>query len=458
MPGVRGKAAILAVADIFGYPLLFFWGEVWYNTSVYFFFPVYHSDKEVEAMALHIENEAARCLNCKVPMCQKGCPIRTPIPKVIELFKENKIMEAGELLFQNNPLSYICALVCDHGSQCYGHCVLGKKGTPVQFFDIEKFISDAYLARMSYQVAEPTGKSVAVIGCGPAGMTAAIVLAQNGYDVTIFERKDMIGGMPQYGIPEFRLGHATFVRYKKLLLGLGIKVRPNTTIGGALKIEDLFRDGYSAIFVGTGAWRPRTLGIEGESLANVHYGVSYLENPSHHDLGNRVVVIGMGNVAMDVARTAFRGGSQEVILVSNTMKATASEHEMSYAKLDGAEFVYGKSVVRITEEGPIFRSVRFDENGEIVGFEEDEELMPASSVIIAVSQVPKDKLIQSTYHLEGDERGLLVVDENYMTTREGVFAAGDVVTGPKTVVHAVEGAKKAAQAMMRYMEKEDKKD
>lgn len=403
-------------------------------------------------MSLHIEHEAARCLNCKVPMCQKGCPISTPIPKVIGLFKEQKIMEAGKVLFENNPLSFICATVCDHGSQCYGHCVLGKKGTPVQFYDIEKFVSDTYLARMSYERKPSNGKSVGVIGCGPAGMTAAIVLARNGYDVTIFESKDMIGGMTQYGIPEFRLGHPVFVRYKKLLLGLGIKVRPNTTIGGALKIEDLFRDGYSAIFVGTGAWRPRTLNIQGESLAHVHYGISYLENPSHHDLGTNVVVIGMGNVAMDVARTAFRGGAQTVTLVSNSLHATASEHEMDYTRLDGAEFVYGKSVTRITEEGPMFRTVLFDDEGNVTGFATDEELMSATSVVIAVSQLPKDKLIQSTYHLEGNDMGLLVVDDNYMTTREGVFAAGDVVTGPKTVVHAVEGAKKAAEAMMRYME------
>ncbi len=404
-------------------------------------------------MSLHIENEANRCLNCKVPMCQKGCPISTPIPQVIQLFKEQKIMEAGKLLYENNPLSFICATVCDHGSQCYGHCVLGKKGTPVQFFEIEKFISDTYLARMGYDRKPSNGKSVAVIGCGPAGMTAAIVLARNGYDVTIFESKDMIGGMTQYGIPEFRLGHPVFVRYKKLLLGLGIKVRPNTTIGGALKIEDLFRDGYASIFVGTGAWRPRTLNIQGESLAHVHYGISYLENPSHHDLGTDVVIIGMGNVAMDVARTAFRGGAQNVTLVSNSLTATASEHEMDYTRLDGAEFIYGKSVTKITEKGPMFRTVLFDDDGNVTGFADDEELMPATAVVIAVSQMPKDKLIQSTYHLEGNDRGLLVVDENYMTTREGVFAAGDVVTGPKTVVHAVDGAKRAAEAMMRYMER-----
>ncbi len=403
-------------------------------------------------MSLHIENEALRCLNCKVPLCQQGCPVHTPIPHIISLFKENKVMEAGEELFLNNPMSLICATVCDHGAQCYGHCVLGRKGTPVQFYDIEKFISDTYLDRMKYDTAPSTGKTVAVVGCGPAGMTAAILLAKAGYGVTIFERKDRVGGMPQYGIPDFRLPRSVFHRYKKLLLGLGIQVRPNTTIGGALKIEDLFRDGYSTIFLGTGTWRPRTLGIQGESLANVHFGVSYLENPSHHLLGDNVVVIGMGNVAMDVARTAFRNGAQRVTLVSNDLKATASDHEMDYARLDGAEFVFGKSVTRITPEGPLFKTVLFDEEGKAVGLSDEEELMPATSVIISVSQVPKDKLLLSTDHLEGSERGLLLVDENYMTTREGVFAAGDVVTGPSTVVHAVEGAKRAAQAMMRYME------
>lgn len=230
------------------------------------------------------------------------------------------------------------------------------------------------------------------------------------------------------------------------------QVRLNTTIGGALKIEDLFRDGYASLFVGTGAWRPRTLDIEGESLANVHFGVSYLENPKHHELGDTVAVIGMGNVAMDVARTAFRHGVQRVVLFSRDNTSTASSHEMSYAQLDGVELVYGKQIVRIQPEGPVFKASILNEQGQVTGYEENEELFHADSVIIAVSQRPKDKLILSTEHLEGTARGLLVVDENHMTTRKGIFAAGDVVTGPLTVVHAVAEAKDAAAAMMRYME------
>jgi len=407
-------------------------------------------------MALHIENEANRCLNCKIPMCQKNCPISTPIPHIIQMFKEKKIQEAGKELFENNPLSVVCSTVCNHEAQCAGHCVLAKKGTPVQFFSIEHFISDSFLARFKPGDIVRNGKRAAVIGSGPSGLTVAIILASNGYDVTIFERKNNLGGMLRYGIPEFRLSNMYLERYKKLLDKLGVQVRLNTTIGGALRIDNLFRDGYSAIFVGTGAWRPRTLDIEGESLANVHFGISYLENSLHHTIGETVAIIGMGNVAMDVARTVFRHGAQRVMLFSRDNTATASSHEMSYASLDGAEFIYGKQIIRITPEGPVFRNSVFDENGNVTGVEGEEELVRADNVIIAISQRPKDKLLLSTDHLEGTAKGLLIVDENQMTTHPGVFAAGDVVTGPMTVVHAVEGAKRAAAAMMKYMEQEQK--
>lgn len=406
-------------------------------------------------MSLRIETEANRCLNCKKPQCMEYCPVHTPIPQIIQKFKENKVMEAGEQLFGNNPMSVVCATVCNHEAQCAGHCVLGKKDTPVQFYDIERFVSDGYLSRMRPVCAPKNGKRVAVIGSGPAGLTVAIILAKNGYSVTIFERKNDIGGMLRYGIPEFRLSNTVIDRYKQLLDKLNIQVRLNTTIGGALKIDDLLRDGYNSVFVGTGAWRPRTLNIRGECLANVHFGISYLENPRHHDLGETVAVIGMGNVAMDVARTAFRYGAQRVMLFSRGIHASASSHEMSYAKLDGAEFIYGKQIVRIDPEGPVFKTSIIGDDGKITGYEDGEELVPADSVIIAVSQRPKDKLILSTEHLEGTAKGLLVVDEDNMTTHPGVFAAGDVVTGPLTVVHAVEDAKKTAAAMMKYMEKAD---
>ncbi|MDE7231368.1 MAG: NAD(P)-dependent oxidoreductase [Oscillospiraceae bacterium] len=404
-------------------------------------------------MSLRIETEASRCLNCKNPQCMKFCPVHTPIPQLIQKFKDGKVMEAGAALFENNPLSVVCATVCNHEAQCAGHCVLGKKDTPVQFYEIEKFVSDAYLSRIRPERKLLNGKRAAIIGSGPAGITVAIMLAKEGYGVTIFERKNDIGGMLRYGIPEFRLPNSVIDRYKKLLDKLGVQIRLNTTIGGALKIDDLFRDGYDSVFVGTGAWRPRTLNVEGECLANVHFGISYLENPSHHELGETVAIIGMGNVAMDVARTAFRHGAERVMLFARSNKATASSHEMSYAKLDGAEFIYGKQITRITPEGPVFKTSIFDAEGNIIDYKDDEELVRADSVIIAASQRPKDKLILSTEHLEGTAKGLLVVDENNMTTHPGVFAAGDVITGPLTVVHAVEDAKKTARAMMEYMDK-----
>lgn len=403
-------------------------------------------------MALHIIDEANRCLNCKKPRCQQGCPVHTPIPEIIQLFNENKLMEAGEKLFENNPLSAICSTVCNHEMQCAGHCVLGKKGNPIHFSSVENFISDAYLDRMTCEKAKQKGKSVAIIGGGPAGMTAAMLLAKEGYGVTIFEAKDKIGGILQYGIPDFRLPKSILTRYKKKMLEMGVQIRPNTTMGGALKIEDLFRDGYSCVFIGTGVWRPKTLGIRGESLGNVHFGLDYLANPTAYNLGETVAIIGMGNAAMDVARTALRGGTQKVMLFARGKNSTASSHEMSYARLDGAEFIFGKAIDSITPEGPVFKDSIFDENDKVVGYSEETELVRADSTIISVSQGPKNKLILTTEGLKGSDQGLLIVDENLMTTCKGVFAAGDVVHGSKTVVEAVEEAKRAVKAMIEYME------
>lgn len=403
-------------------------------------------------MALHIIDEANRCLNCKKPMCQQGCPVHTPIPHIIQMFKENRLMEAGEELFQNNPMSVICATVCNHEEQCAGHCVLGRKGNAVHFSSIEHYISDMYLERMKIEQKEKKQQKVAVIGAGPAGMTVAILLAQQGYGVTVFEWKDKIGGIMQYGIPEFRLPKTVLDRYKNRMEELGIQIRPNTTIGAVLKIEDLLRDGYASIFIGTGTWKPRNLGIHGECLGNVHFGIDYLANASTYNLGKNVAVIGMGNAAMDVARTALRNGAEHVTLYARGNEIAASSHEVSYATLDGAEFVFGMQIDSINEKGPIFKKTILDEKENIIGEEEELVQVEADSTIISISQGPRKKLIRTTFGLEGSDKGLLIVDDNYMTTKPGVFAAGDVITGSKTVVHAVDGAKKAAEAMIQYME------
>ena len=202
-------------------------------------------------MAQHVLDEAQRCLNCKVPQCQKGCPIHTPIPEVIRLLLDGHLDDAGWKLFENNPLTTVCSLVCNHENQCEGHCVLGKKGAPVHFSTIENYISSTYSSKMVRGPAPSNGIRVAIIGSGPAGLTIAVILARKGYQVTIFESKDKIGGVLRYGIPEFRLPKSVLddFEYRHLRLK-GIKVRPNTVIGGAIGIDDLFRDGYKAIFIG----------------------------------------------------------------------------------------------------------------------------------------------------------------------------------------------------------------
>ena len=403
-------------------------------------------------MELHIVSEANRCLNCKKPMCQQGCPIHTPIPQVIQMFRQGKLTEAGQILFENNPLSAICALICNHEQQCARHCVLGKKGSPVHFSSIENYISEMYLDRITLPKPESRGKKVAVIGAGPAGITAAIGLASAGYGVTVFEWHSKIGGIMQYGIPEFRLPKSLLQRYQKQMEAMGIQIRLNTTIGAVLMIDDLFRDGYASVFIGTGAEKPLRLGIPGETLGNVHFGLNYLANPDAYHLGENVAVIGMGNAAMDVARTALRHGARKVTLYARGNKISASSSEVEYARLDGADFRFGMQIQEITPKGPVFQKTILDEEDRIVGFEENLEQVEADSVIISISQMPRRKLVRITAGLEAGERGRLVVDENYMTTRPGVFAAGDVTTGAKTVVHAVQAAKQAAQAMMRYME------
>ena len=336
-------------------------------------------------MALHIVAEANRCLNCKNPRCQQGCPVHTPIPMVIQLFKENRLMEAGEMLFDNNPLSAVCSVVCNHEKQCAGNCIRGKKDTPVHFSSIEEYISDMYLDRMVITKPEKRDKRVAVIGCGPAGMTVAIRLARQGYPVTVFEWKGKIGGLLQYGIPEFRLPKSYLDRFQTRMEEMGITIRTNTTIGSVLMIDELFRDGYASIFIGTGAEKPRSLGIKGESFGNVHFGLNYLANPKGHKLGDRVAIIGMGNAAMDVARTALRNGSRHVTLYARSKNVTASSSEVSYAELDGAEFVYGMQIQEITEQGPVFRRSIFDEEDRVIGSEEELIQVEADSTIISIS-------------------------------------------------------------------------
>lgn len=402
-------------------------------------------------MAEHVVNEAKRCLNCKKPLCRTGCPINTNIPEMIGEFLNGGISKAGEMVFENNPLSIVCSLVCDHEKQCEGHCILGKKGSPVHISSIENYISSTYFDQMVLERAEKKNKRAAVIGSGPAGITISIILAKRGYDVTVFETKEKIGGVLRYGIPEFRLPKTILDKYKKKMLELGIRFRPNTTIGGAIGIDDLFRDGYLAVFIGTGVWRPNSLRIKGETLGNVHFAIDYLVNPDSYELGDSLAIIGAGNSAMDVARTAIRKGVRDVTVYSHRNAIRASQLEVEYAKIDGVRFELCKSPVELTEEGPIMKTVEWNEEGVMHAIEGSEKLYKSDSIIVAISQGPKDKIVSTTQGIEVNKKGLIVTNESGETSRPGIFASGDVVNGAKTVVEAVHYSKMVADAMDEYM-------
>lgn len=401
-------------------------------------------------MAIHVVNEARRCLHCKKPMCREGCPISTNIPEVIELFRTGHKEDAGAMLYANNPLSVICSLVCDHDKQCEGHCVLGRKGAPVHFSSIENYISDSYLDHLHPEMQPKTGQRVAIIGSGPAGITISILLAQRGYQVTMFESREKIGGVLRYGIPEFRLPKSILDRYQKQLTQLGIRIRPNTAIGRTLTVDDLQRDGYEAIFIGTGVWKPKAMGIPGESLGNVNYAIDYLVNPDVYDLGDDLVVIGAGNSAMDVARTALRKGVRRVSVFCRRYQTAASVREVDYAKADGVEFFYGMRPTRIVDNGVYYKKVEMDEEGNITSTGE-EQFFPCSSVIIAISQGAQNRIVSTTTGLEMSSHGLLATNEHGETTREGIFASGDVVLGARTVVEAVKYSKQVADEMDAYL-------
>ncbi|MGL4739005.1 MAG: NAD(P)-dependent oxidoreductase [Cellulosilyticaceae bacterium] len=399
--------------------------------------------------------EANRCLKCKNARCKSHCPIATPIPEVIRLFEEDRLHEAGALLWGNNPLSAICAIVCPHENQCEGHCIKGIKDTPIPFYKIEEYISSAYLAELSIEKAPRNGKRVAIVGSGPAGVTAAIILAQKGYTVTMFEMRDKIGGVLTYGIPEFRLPRILITQLEQKLRQLGVMIKPNTLVGPVITLDKLLSDGYDAIFIGTGVWNPKTLGVKGETLGHVHYAIDYLKNPKGYHLGNRVCVIGAGNVAMDAARSAKYYGSESVYICYRRGEEdmTATKKEIAEAKEEGVLFNLYMSPTEITEEGVRFVATKkiLSEDGKatLETVPNSETLFACDTVIIAVSQVPKNNIVANTTGLE-TKYGLLTTDDLGHTTREGVFACGDVVSGARTVIEAVVNAKKVANSIDEY--------
>ena len=421
-----------------------------------FFLHVHRCERNGFQVEKTLVDEARRCLHCANPRCSKFCPVGTPIREMIQMFLDGRIAPAGEMLFENNPLSLVCSLVCPHERQCEGGCVLGIKGQPVNISAIEHYISDYYIHLLTPRYEKVPGRKVAIIGSGPAGITIAIILASRGYDITIFEAHDKIGGVMMYGIPEFRLPKSVLVSIKKKLREMGIRIRPNTMIGQVLTIDDLFRDGYKAVFIGTGVWKPRSLGIRGESLGHVHYAIDYLKNPEVYSLGERLCIIGAGNVAMDVARTAVRSGVREVSVLyrGDLDSITAERREVEMARIDGVRLVLNRAPVEITDDGVLCEdTVTVGEAGNVkfLPVEGSQKLFRADSVIIAISQGPRDVIVSSTTGIRIGEKGLVTTDNEGRTTREGVFASGDVVTGAKTVVEAVRVSKKVADAIDEYV-------
>ncbi|GKX65682.1 NAD(P)-dependent oxidoreductase [Inconstantimicrobium mannanitabidum] len=401
-----------------------------------------------------IISEAKRCLQCKNPFCKKACPVNTPFNEVVKLFLEGNIIKAGEILFNNNPLSVVCSLVCPHSNQCEGNCIRGRKGDSIKVSMVEHYISDYYLNFVSAEVKKNKDKKVGIIGSGPAGITIAIILASKGYDITIFEAHDKIGGVMRYGIPEFRLPKAILDKLREKLISMGVNIRPNTLIGSAITIDDLFRDGYKAVFIGTGVWNPKGLGIKGETFGHVHYAIDYLKSPEVYNLGEKVCIVGAGNVAMDVARTALRNGSRKVYIMYRKGETSmqADKNEIEFAKLEGVRFNFYQVPVEIKENGVEFihtRQASIDEKGkEIVELiEGSEEFFKADSVILAVGQKPRNNIISTSKGIDVNKEGLIVTDECGRTTKDGVFACGDVVTGAKTVVQAVKVAKIVAETI-----------
>ena len=413
-------------------------------------------------MALHIITEANRCLLCKKPLCQEGCPIHTPIPEVIRLFRENRLMEAGEMLFRNNPMSVVCSIVCDHGSQCAGNCIQNRKESPVLFYEIEKFISDAYLDRMPTSAPAEKKEAVAVIGSGPAGMTVAIILSKAGYQVTIFEERNMIGGMFRYGIPDYRLPSGILQHEIENIKRTGVKIHCNQKIGTQQYAK--LKEEYDAIMISIGAQKVATLKIRGEDLHGVYHGLDFLKRVALKDdldfTGKRVAVIGGGNTAIDSARTAIRLNAAQVHVIYRRtaddmpadkleLKDAIEEGVLIRPLLTPTRFIGGKGRVKQIELA-ILTPGEFDETGRKFPVDTGKRDIEDFDIVIpAISQAPDIEFLENS--LTSNANRINVNRHTQGTSEPGVFAGGDASRGPKDIVNAVADGKLAASNIDIYL-------
>lgn len=421
--------------------------------------------------------EASRCLSCKDPKCVEGCPVNVDIPGFIKLVCEEDFSGAIERIKGTNALPAICGRVCPQETQCEALCVLGKKGQPVAIGRLERFCAD-YERQTGVkvpEVPEPTGKKVAVVGSGPAGLTAAADLAKLGHKVTIFESLHKAGGVLSYGIPEFRLPKEIVRQEVEYIKQLGVELKPNYIIGRIKTLDELC-DEFDAVFLGTGAGLPSFMGISGENFNGVYSANEFLtrvnlmkaydpEYDTRVRVGKHVVVVGGGNVAMDAARSALRLGADEVSIVyrRGEDEMPARREEIEHAKEEGITFRLLTNPVRILGDEKFnvtaVECIKMelgepDKSGRRspVPVEGSEFTIPADVVVIAIGTSPNPIIFKGSEGLDQNRRGTVVADEETgATSKCGVFAGGDVVTGAATVISAMGAGKKAAKAIDEYL-------
>ncbi len=425
--------------------------------------------------------EAARCLNCKNKPCVAGCPVNVRIPEFIAKVAEGKFEEAYEIITSTNGLPAVCGRVCPQENQCEGKCVRGIKGESVSIGRLERFCADYHNEHSTEKPSKPesNGKKVAVIGGGPAGLTCAGDLAKKGYEVTIFEAFHTAGGVLVYGIPEFRLPKAIVKKEIENLEAMGVEIKTNMVIGRVLSVDELFEMGYKAIFIGSGAGLPSFMGIPGEDLVGVYSANEYLTRTNlmkayldDYDTpiieSKSVAVVGGGNVAMDAARCAKRLGAENVYIVyrRGMEEMPARKEEIHHAMEEGIIFKNLNNPVKIIgdEQGRVkaIECVEMelgepDDSGRrrpIVKEGSNFEL-PVDTVIMSIGTSPNPLIRSTTPGLDTNRKGCLIVNEDTMqTTREGVYAGGDAVTGAATVILAMGAGKQAAKSIDEFLSKQ----
>ena len=427
--------------------------------------------------------EAQRCLHCKHMPCVSGCPVNVQIPKFIQLIAEHKFADACAAIKETSALPAVCGRVCPQETQCEAKCVRGIKGEPVAIGRLERFAADWDMKNGKNEVVKPesNGHKVAVIGAGPAGLTCAGDLAKKGYEVTIFEAFHKAGGVLVYGIPEFRLPKAIVQKEVEGLEKMGVKVMTDMVIGKVLSIDELMDDmGFEAVFIGSGAGLPMFMGIEGEDLVGVSSANEFLTRinlmKAYRDdydtpirKGKNVAVVGGGNVAMDAARSAMRLGAEHVYIIYRRSEAElpARREEVHHAKEEGIEFVLLTNPVKIHgDENANVKSIECikmelgepDASGRRrpIPVEGSNFEIPVDTVIMSLGTSPNPLIRTTTEGLEANKKGCLVADEHMATTREGVYAGGDAVTGAATVILAMGAGKTAAASIDEYIQNKNK--